>query len=135
MNVKALMAAATLAALAAGPTLAQPVTTGVMVRGVSLSGPMGAPGTATGRVCDFSNEETTPTRGMAGASVQCRANGNLTNTLPGLPARFNAYCAPTSSRVGGRVIAAPVVGNTNHCDLSGITPRNATVAFGGAVWR
>ncbi|MDY8109885.1 protein rhiC [Fulvimarina sp. 2208YS6-2-32] len=128
--------AATLAVFAASHAhAADPVTTGVVIRGVTLTGPAGAPGTATGKVCDFSGEEVNQAGRLTGASVNCRAGGNLGNTLVGLPARFNAYCSVKAPVKSARTIVAPLRDNANHCDLSGITIKDATGQFGGAVWR
>ncbi|MGG7539856.1 protein rhiC [Rhizobium sp. Nf11,1] len=112
-----------------------PVTTGVVIRGVTLAGPVGAPGTPTGKTCDFSGEPVDPSGRMEGASVNCRPNGNLANTLLGLPARFNAYCMIQAPVKSARLIQASRPDNANHCDLSGITPKDATGQFRGAVWR
>ncbi|SCB39910.1 hypothetical protein GA0061100_12120 [Rhizobium hainanense] len=112
-----------------------PVDTGVVIRGVTLSGPVGAPGTSTGKTCDFSGEPVDPSGRMLGASVNCKPSGNLATTLPGLPARFNAYCVIKAPVKSARVLQASVPDNPNHCDLSGITPKDATGQFGGAVWR
>ncbi|MDL2410736.1 protein rhiC [Rhizobium calliandrae] len=113
----------------------KPVETGVVIRGVTLPGPIGAPGTSTGKTCEFSGEPVDPSGRMEGASVNCRPNGNLGNTLPGLPARFNAYCMIKAPVKSARLIQAPRSENANHCDLSGITRKDATGQFGGAVWR
>ncbi len=112
-----------------------PVETGVVIRGVTLAGPVGAPGTSTGKTCDFSGEPVNPSGRMEGASVNCRPNGSFATTLPGLPARFNAYCMIKAPVKSARVLQASVPDNPNHCDLSGITPKDATGQFGGAVWR
>jgi hypothetical protein len=72
---------------------------------------------------------------MTGASVNCRPGGNLATTLPGLPGRFDAYCIINAPVKSARVIQAPMPDNANHCDLSGITPKDATGQFKGAVWR
>ncbi|WP_234889851.1 protein rhiC (plasmid) [Agrobacterium vitis] len=128
--------AATLAMLSASPVHAtDPVTTGVVIRGVTLSGPAGAAGTPTGKTCDFSGEDVTQAGKMTGASVNCLPNGNLDNTIKGLPTRFNAYCVIKAPVKSARTIQAAVTGNKNHCDLSGISIKDATVQFGGAVWK
>jgi len=119
------------AAVAAGQ---RPVTTGIVVRGVTVPG-HGAAGASTGRTCDFSSEETTMAGKMTGASVQCASGATLATALAHLPARFNAYCAAQASRVGGQLISAPVPGNAEHCDLSALSPKDATAKFGGAVRR
>ncbi|GLS37251.1 hypothetical protein GCM10010869_28440 [Mesorhizobium tianshanense] len=135
-----------LAAVCAGaqPTIAEnstakagttPVTTGVVIRGVTIGGAPGAPGTPTGRTCDFSKEEVGPDGRMTGASVNCRPGGNLGNTMPGLPTRFDAYCIINAPVKSARVIQSTLPDNANHCDLSGITPKDATGQFKGAVWR
>ncbi|MFN3583526.1 hypothetical protein [Phenylobacterium sp.] len=138
MTPRDLTAMAVFAVFAAGPAAAQTVvSTGVVVRGVTVPG-AGVPGMKVpGRTCDFSGEETYPNGRMTGASVQCRAGGNLANTIPGLPQRFNAYCVIDASTLKGapRLITAPIPGDANHCDLSGITPKDATGRFGGAIWR
>lgn len=120
---------------ASWPAMAEVVTTGKVIRGVTLPGPAGPAGTSTGKTCDFSGEEVNQSGNMTGASVNCRANGTLPQVLVGLPVRFNAYCAITAPVKSARLITAPVPGNANHCDLSGITPKDATGQFGGAVWR
>ncbi|POF31772.1 protein rhiC [Roseibium marinum] len=113
----------------------KPVTSGVVIRGVTLGGPRGVAGTSTGKQCDFSGEEVNQSGRMTGASVNCRPGGNLANTLAGLPARFDAYCAINAPVKSARLIQAAVPGNANHCDLSGITPKDATGQFKGAIWR
>jgi hypothetical protein len=120
------------AGLMAGVT---PVTTGVVIRGVTIGGPAGAQGTPTGEVCSFGTEEVDINGRMLGASVNCRPNGNLANTLQGLPPRFDAYCVINAPVKSARLIEADVPGNPNHCDLSGITPKDATGQFKGSVWR
>lgn len=112
-----------------------PVKTGVVIRGVTVGGPAGASGTKTGTVCNFSQEEVGIDGRMLGASVNCRPNSDLAQTLPGLPARFDAYCVMNAPVKSARVIQADVPGNPNHCDLSGITPKDATGQFKGAIWR
>jgi hypothetical protein len=72
---------------------------------------------------------------MTGASVNCGPGGSIQQNIVGLPARFNAYCAISSPPKGGRLIEAPLPDDARHCDLSGITPKDATGRFGGAVWR
>jgi hypothetical protein len=119
----------------AAATAVAPVTTGVVVRGVTAPLPTGASGTANGQTCDFSGEEVSQTGHMTGASVQCRPGGTLNQALAHLPARFNSYCAADASRLQGRLIAAPVPGNAEHCDLSGIKPADAQTRFGGGKWR
>jgi rhizosphere induced protein len=113
----------------------RPVTTGVVVRGVNAPLPAGASGTANGRICDFSREEVSQTGQMTGASVQCLAGGTLNQVLAHLPATFNSYCMADAGRLQGRLIAASVRGNPEHCDLSGITPSDAQTRFGGGKWR
>ena len=128
-------AVALAAAFASAPAAAGPVTTGVVVRGFTPSGPVGQKGTPVGSKCDFSNEDVNEHDRMTGASVQCKANSNLKKTIKGLPARFTAYCEVTAKRLGGHLITAPVDGNKNHCDLSDITRKDATDEFSSAVWR
>jgi len=137
MRVRTCAAVAALAAFACGSAAAGPVTTGVVLRGVTPdpSLPVGLPGTPVGITCDFSNEDVDQHGRMEGASVQCKAKGDTKKTIKGLPARFTAYCEVEAKRLGGRLITAPVKDNKNHCDLSGITPKDATQEFGGAVWR
>jgi hypothetical protein len=138
MKTRDLAAMAAFAVFAAGPAAAQTVvSTGVVLRGVTVPG-AGVPGhKVPGRTCDFNDEETDPNGKMTGASVQCHADGNVGNTLPGLPQRFNAYCKVEAKTLKGapRLITAAIPGNANHCDLSGITPKDATGRFGGAIWR
>lgn len=136
MMLRTLAATAALALLTAAPAVADPVSTGVVIRGVTVPGNGVSGAMVPGRTCDFSGEETTQTGHMTGASVQCRTQGNLTTTLPGLPQRFNAYCVMQARNLGGaRLIEAPRDENANHCDLSGMTPADATQRFGGATWR
>jgi hypothetical protein len=115
----------------AGPV--KPVTTGKVVRGVTLPGPPGPPGTSTGRQCDFSGESVSQTGHLEDASVNCGSD-NVAALVGTLPARFNAHCVADVSRLGGRLIPAPLPGNRYHCSLSALTPRDATQKFGGAVW-
>jgi hypothetical protein len=119
---------------ASWPSIAGEVTTGKVVRGVTLAGGGGA-GTSTGKTCDFGGEDVDQGGKMTGASVNCRADGTLQQVLPGLPTRFNAYCVINAPVKSARMITASVPGNANHCDLSGITPKDATGQFGGSVWR
>ncbi len=122
--------------LAAAQVGTQPVTSGAVIRGVTLAGPAGAAGTSAGpTTCDFSGEEVNQTGQMTGASVNCGANGTLQQNIVGLPARFNAYCATNAPPAGARLIPAPLPDDARHCDLSGITPKDATAQFGGAKWR
>jgi hypothetical protein len=116
-------------------TPVKPVTTGVVVRGVNAPLPIGQSGTANGRNCDFSREEVDQTGHMTGASVQCLAGGTLEQALAHLPVAFNSYCSVNASRLKGRLIAAAISGNAEHCDLSGIKPADAQGAFGGGKWR
>ncbi|MET0274560.1 MAG: hypothetical protein ABW360_16360 [Phenylobacterium sp.] len=138
MSLKSLAALAALATLTCSPAFAEEVTTGVVIRGVVVPGPAGAPNTPVnpGRTCSFANEEVGMNGRMTGASVQCKADGNVGNTIGGLiNPPFNAYCVVNASRLRGTVITAPIRGNDNHCDLSAITRGDATTAFGGAKWR
>ncbi|MGB3313955.1 MAG: hypothetical protein WBB85_06050 [Albidovulum sp.] len=112
-----------------------PVTTGVVIRGVTIGGPAGAAGTTTGTTCSFGREEVDINGRILGASVNCRPGGNLANTLQGLPLRFDAYCVINAPVKSARLIEADVPDNPNHCDLSGITPKDAEGQFKGAVWR
>lgn len=113
-----------------------PVTTGVVIRGVTLSGPVGASGTTTGKTCDFSDEEVNQAGKMTGASVNCQRGGDVAQVIEGLPSRFNAYCTLGAKDLKSvRLLEASVPGNKNHCDLSGITRKDATGQFKGAVWR
>ncbi|MEA2944382.1 MAG: rhizosphere induced protein [Bradyrhizobium sp.] len=113
----------------------KPVTSGAVIRGVTLAGPVGAPGSKAAATCDFSGEQVNQNGRMTGASVNCGAGGTTQQNIVGLPARFNAYCAISAPPKGGRLIAAPVPDDARHCDLSGITPKDATGQFKGAVWR
>lgn len=115
----------------------QPVTSGAVIRGVTLPGPPGLPGTSTGKTCDFSGEEVNQAGKMTGASVNCKPGGTEPQVLAGLPNRFNAYCVITDAKnlKSARLIQAPKPDNQNHCDLSEITPKDATEQFKGAVWR
>jgi len=130
-----------LALLCAGAALAdgtKPVTSGPVVRGVTiLPRPAGAnPGGSTGQTCDFSKEDVDQEGNMTGASVNCGAGATVTALAADLPPRFNAYCVVRSAPVkGARLIPAPLTNNKTHCDLSGITIKDATQQFGGAVWR
>ncbi|SJM94507.1 hypothetical protein CRENPOLYSF2_4010001 [Crenothrix polyspora] len=111
-----------------------PVESGVVIRGVKLSGQPGSPGTPTGKTCDFSGEEVNQEDKLEGASVNCKKGGNLKEVIKQLPNRFNAYCFTNAPIKSARVLPAPVSGNRNHCDLSGITRADATKQFGGSVW-
>jgi hypothetical protein len=128
-------------ALIAGVAAAEgtkPVTTGKVIRGLTLPPPPGAPGTPTGTTCDYSNENTDPVDQngtLTGSSVNCGPDGTLAQNLVGLPARFNAYCVIDAPVKSGRLIQASLPGDANHCDLSGIKPKDATGQFNGAVWR
>ena len=113
----------------------KPVETGVVIRGLTINGRVGTKGTPTYTTCSFVDEPVGQRGRMKGASVNCRPDGNLHDTLPGLPARFNAYCVIDAPVKSGRLIQAEVPDNANHCDLSGITPKDAEGQFGGAVWR
>lgn len=113
----------------------KPVTSGSVIRGLTLGGTRGAPGSPTGRSCDFGQESIGPDGRMLGASVNCRPGGDRANTIVGLPVRFDAYCAIDAPVKSARLIQAPQPDNNNHCDLSGITPKDATGQFQGAVWR
>lgn len=141
MRLKTLTAVAAVALFAAGSAAAQTVvSTGVVLRGLTVNPvPVPAPAQGTpvnpGRTCDFSREEVDQNGRMTGASVQCRAGGNVANTVPGMAANFTAYCVIDASRLRGRLITAAVPGNANHCDLSGVTRSDATGQFGGAKWR
>lgn len=115
----------------------KPVTSGVVIRGVTLTTPPGAPGTKAAATCDFSNEPVAQNGTMTGASVQCGPS-TVKAGLEGLPNRFNAYCVvQDAGKLPGaaRLISASIPGNANHCDLSGVTPKDATGFFGGATWR
>lgn len=116
---------------AAGPV--KPVTTGKVVRGVTLPGPPGPAGTSTGKQCDFSGESVSQTGHLEDASVNCGSD-DVAGLVRTLPARFNAYCVADVSRLGGRLIKAELPDNRNHCSLSAITPKDATQKFGGALW-
>lgn len=117
---------------------AKPVNSGPVVRGVDL-GPRPAtanPGDPTGKSCDFSKENVNQAGQMTGASVNCSPDGTVPPLVVNLPARFTAYCVVRSAPVkSARLIQASVPSNATHCDLSGITPKDATQQFGGAVWR
>ena len=118
----------------AGAAVAEPVTTGVLIRGLTVPG-AGTPGQQIpNTTCAF--DDAVDKHGkLEHASVQCRKNGDLKSTLKGLPRRFNAYCHVERRRVGGRVITDPQKLNANHCLLSGVTPADAHRLFGKAVWR
>ncbi len=113
-----------------------PVTTGVVIRGLTLGGAP-VPGQKTGHTCDFSRESLDQTGRMTDASVQCRPGGTYADTVTGLAGNFTAYCMIDAKRLpgGARLIAASVPGNANHCSLSAVTPKDATGFFGGATWR
>jgi hypothetical protein len=118
---------------------AKPVTTGKLIRGVTLAvppGPAPVAGQSTGKPCDFTKEEVNPTGQITGASVNCLPGGTAAQVLEGLPPRFNAYCVIDASALkSARVLQAAVPDNANHCDLSGIKPADAAGQFKGAVWR
>jgi hypothetical protein len=124
--------------LTAGIAAAQgtkPVKSGAVIRGLTLPG-VGVPGTSTGTTCDFSGEDVNQAGQMTGASVNCRPGGTTQQNIIGLPLFLNAYCVTNAPLKGAaRLIQAPVPGNANHCDLSAITPKDATGQFKGAIWR
>ena len=114
----------------------KPVTSGAVIRGVTLPLPAGAPGTKAAATCNFSDEEVNQAGQMTGASVNCGPGGTTQQNLVGLPARFNAYCVTNAPLKGAaRLIQAPIPDDARHCDLSAITPKDATGQFGGAIWR
>jgi hypothetical protein len=76
----------------------KPVTTGKVIRGLTLPPPPGAPGTSTGTTCDFSGDPVDQNGRLTGSSVNCKPDGTLPQTLAGLPARFNAYCVIDAPR-------------------------------------
>lgn len=89
-----------------------------------------------GRTCDCSREDVDGADHMTDASVLCLAGGNVASTIPRMAANFTAYCVMDAKHLdGARVITAPMRGNANHCLLSGMKPKAATDAFGGAKWR
>jgi rhizosphere induced protein len=114
----------------------KPVTSGTVVRAVSLAGPAGAPGTPAGATCDFSRDPVDGTDHLSGSSVNCGPNTTQQkiNDLP-LPLHFNAYCITNAPIKSARLIQASIPGNDSHCDLSGITRKKATKFFKGAFWR
>jgi hypothetical protein len=122
--------------LAAAQNGTKPVESGAVIRGLTLPGG-GNPGDSTGTTCDFSKEEVNQAGQMTGASVNCGPGGTLQQNIAGLPVFLNAYCETKAPLKGAaRLIQAPIPpANPNHCDLSGITPKDATGQFGGAVWR
>jgi hypothetical protein len=113
----------------------KPVTSGAVIRGVTLPPPASGTGTSTGKTCDFSGDPVDQHGRLEGSSVNCAPGGTLPQNLVGLPARFNAYCVITAPVKSARLIQSPIPGDDNHCDLSGITPKDATRQFKGAVWR
>jgi hypothetical protein len=124
-------------ALTGGIAAAQgtkPVTTGAVIRGVTLPG-AGTPGSKAAATCDFSGEEVNQAGRMTGASVNCGPGGTTQQNIVGLPPRFNAYCVINAPVSGARLIQAPIPDDAKHCDLSGITPKDATGQFKGAIWR
>jgi hypothetical protein len=127
--------------LAAAQNGTKPVKSGAVIRGLTLPG-VGIPGDPTGTTCDFSREEVNQAGQMTGASVNCGPDGTTQQNIIGLPLFLNAYCETKAPLKGAaRLIQAPIPakpgspGNANHCDLSGITPKDATGQFKGAVWR
>lgn len=138
INLFALLALVSPTALYAADAVTgvTPVTTGVVIRGLEMKPPYGAPGTPAATSCDFSKEDVDGNGNMEDASVNCRPGGNLANTIVGLPDRFKAYCVINAPVKSARLIQSPIKGkNDNHCSLSGITIKDATGQFGGAVWR
>lgn len=134
MNRNTLLALAIGALGFAGTALAEPVTTGVLIRGITVPGAGTSGQQIPNTTCAF--DDAVDGRGeLEHASVQCRKNGDLKSTLKGLPRRFNAYCLVDRSRVGGRVLTDPEKTNANHCLLSGVKPAEAHRLFGKAVWR
>jgi hypothetical protein len=113
----------------------KPVTSGAVIRGLTLDGPVGTAGKPAAATCDFSKDEVGQAGRLTGSSVNCGPGGTKQQNIAGLPTRFNAYCVINAPVTGARVIQAPIPGDAKHCDLSGITPKDATKQFGGAVWR
>jgi hypothetical protein len=113
----------------------KPVKTGAVIRGITLSPPVGASGTPAAATCSFSGDPVDQNGRLTGSSVNCGPSGTLPQNLLGLPARFNAYCAVNAPMKSARLIEAPIPDDPQHCDLSGITPKDATRQFKGAVWR
>ena len=110
------------------------VDTGAVIRGLSLPG-AGAPGTSTGTTCDFSRDDINQAVRLTGASVNCGPGGTTKQNISGLSPYLNAYCVVNAPVKSARLIRTPIPGNPNHCDLSAITPKDATQQFKGAVWR
>lgn len=139
MNKSMLMAAMAVSMLltadVAAARGAKPVKTGAVIRGLSLPPPVGAPGSSTGSTCDFSGDPVDQNGRLTDSSVNCGSDGTLQQNIVGLPSRFNAYCAIRAPVKSARLIRAPIPDDPNHCDLSGITPKDATRQFKGAVWR
>jgi hypothetical protein len=113
----------------------KPVKTGMVIRGQTLPPPVGAPGTSTGMPCDFSGDPVDAHGRLTDSSVNCGPGGTLPQNIVGLPVRFNAYCVIKAPVKSARLIQAPIQGDAKHCDLSGITPKDAMGQFKGAVWR
>jgi hypothetical protein len=86
-------------------------------------------------VCSFGTEEVDINGRMLGASVNCRPNGNLANTLQGLPPRFDAYCVINAPVKSARLIEADVPGNPKPLRSLRHHPKDATGQFKGSVWR
>jgi hypothetical protein len=132
----ALMAPMALSDFAAAQGGTKPVESGAVIRGLTLPLPVGVPGTKAAATCNFSDEAVDQAGRMTGASVNCGPGGTTQQNLAGLPARFNAYCVTNAPLKGvARLIPAPIPEDARHCDLSGITPKDATGQFGGAIWR
>ena len=134
--VGALAAACLLAVPAARADGTKPVTSGAVIRGVTLTG-AGTSGASASAACDFSGESVTGGK-MDDASVNCKPNApDVKTVLKGLPARFNAYCviSSASSLKTGRLIQSSMPDNANHCSLSDLKPSDAQSKFGTAVWR
>ncbi len=132
----ALTASMLLAHGSAGAQGTKAVTSGFVIRGLTVGGG-GTTGTpiGNGRTCDFSRDPVSQTGHLEGSSVNCAPNGTLQGTMFGLAANFTAYCAMKAPVRGARLIQAPLPDNPNHCDLSGITPKDATQQFKGAYWK
>lgn len=114
---------------------ANEVTSGKVIRGITLRG-NGTTGDFAGSNCEnFRDEDLDQNSKITDASVNCRPNGEIDAVLRGLPARFNAYCVTDAPIKSAHLIQAPMPDNNNHCSLSSITPDDAIAQFKGAVWR
>jgi hypothetical protein len=126
-----------LASLQAHAADSEPVRSGIVLRGLSLPGPVGQSGTDAGTKCDFSGEALDSGGRLAEAAVFCAAGDSKALAIAALPSKYNAYCVIANARNLRKadLFRVPSLFSSYKCTLSGITERDATLQFQGAQWR